>query len=382
VAINNFPGHFILPLLAFLAVSGSVVSCEKSDPSDDGFDLSLRTEASIYSNGQTFVDIKSPGDWTLAIEPQVDWASVGRKSGSGSTNGIALSWKENSDSKSRSLTVVLHGPSASISKTFTQSGKGQDLGIYSDPVKGWMELPAVNDASLYFIHHPMKIGTASTRNYSYNWDTQNLVARWVAYPINKSLRSGSCGRSEQWGLDPRVPSKYQPVLYKAFKGFGERGHQIPSADRQQLAYNIETYYGTNMTPQNGNLNENVWAQLEQYVRDRGDMLDTLYVITGCTVSGSTRKAYDNDGKTVTVPTGYFKALLGYKKAKTIGITARTGGYTAIGFYFANESYSGSYHDKSCTLSELESITGMDFFMNLPSNVKKTVKTTKDDWWTK
>jgi len=372
----------LLPLLALAAFSGSVVSCQKSspDPQPQELTLSLRSSSSTSSAGQTFVDVKAAGAWTLVIDPQIDWATVSQNSGSGNKSGIFLSWDANSESSSRSLTLVLSDGTNSVSQGFTQAGKGQTGEIVPDPVKAWMELPSIKDENLYFIVHPMTIGTVNTRNYSYYWDTANLVARWVAYPLNRTLRSGSCGRSDEWGLDPRVPRKYQPVIYSPFSKNGVRGHQIPSADRQIKTYNVETFYGTNMTPQDYDLNGGVWAQLEQYVRNRGDVLDTLYVVTGCTVKGSTLIAYDNDGKKVTVPTGYFKALLAYKKNKSIGITGRTGGYTGIGFYFENRDYSGSYMNEACTLSELESITGLDFFVNLPSNVKSTVKNTEDQWW--
>ena len=113
-------------------------------------------------------------------------------------------------------------------------------------------------------------------------------------------------------------------------------------------------------------------------------MDTLYVVTGCSVEGSTAYALDNEGKKVTVPTGYYKALLGYKKAGTIGITSQTGGYTGCAFWFDHKAYSGNVMNQSMTIAELEEKTGVDFFVNLPSvidqELARKVETTKDSWW--
>ena len=75
-----------------------------------------------------------------------------------------------------------------------------------------------------------------------------------------------------------------------------------------------------------------------------------------------------EGKAVKVPTAYFKALLGYKKNGTISITASTGGYTGIAFYYPHEAYSGSWQSKAMSIDELEAKVGEDFFVNLPLKI--------------
>lgn len=139
-----------------------------------------------------------------------------------------------------------------------------------------------------------------------------------------------------------------------------------------------------MTPQKGSLNQKGWATLEGAVRDWSRGFDTLYVVTGCVVDEPIGVAYDNDNKAVSVPSAYFKALLGYQKNPTIGTTPTTNGYTAIGFYYPHEGYSGSYMAKSMTIDALEKKVGIDFFVNLPESIGKTladkVESTMDPWW--
>ena len=201
------------------------------------------------------------------------------------------------------------------------------------------------------------------RNYSFLWDRENLVAHWVAYPLNRGLR-GTGSRTDAWGYDPKVPRDEQPELFSGFDGGYQRGHQLPSADRYG-GNNVSTFYFTNMTPQLGSLNTKAWENLEGRVRELSYTSDTLYVVTGCVLEGSTDKAYDNSGKAVTVPSGYFKALLWYNGGSTYSF----GKWTAAAIYCEHRSYGSSLGtDVLMSIDELEEITGIDFFVNLPDRV--------------
>ena len=362
--------------------------------------MRLEAESASCAADSKFVYVTADCSWTLSLEDEytkpISWASLSKSSGQGNATAI-LSIQVNPEKAQRSLVVKLAGSNGKIARaTFTQEAKGDEPVppgptpgpdvITPDPVADWMELPAVPEG-LYFFTHPMTIDGKKLRNYSYVWDVDNMVAHWVAYPLNSRLMSGSCGRSDAWGLDPKLPTKYQPVLYKAYSNTAwARGHQIPSADRQIYEYNVQTFYGVNMTPQNQNFNGGIWGNLEGYVRSRSSSFDTLYVVTGCTLEGSKGKVYDNNGKPVTIPGGYFKALLGYKQSKTIGNTGTQGGYTGIAFFFKNESGYGNkdYMKQSMTISELEGKVGINFFVNLPAAIGQTlsdkVETTSDPWW--
>lgn len=103
------------------------------------------------------------------------------------------------------------------------------------------------------------------------------------------------------------------------------------------------------------------------MRDWAKASDTLYVVTGCIVEGSTQKVYDNVGKAVTVPVAYYKAVLRYKAGSTLGI----GGYMGLGVYLENRNYGQtvfSTGDWAMSIDALEELTGEDFFVNLPAAI--------------
>lgn len=399
-----------LAVLAATAIAAILsVSCKPDEAVNA--DLQLRIGEADYTVGNQFVAVTAESDWTLAIDfhdnaggDATQWAYLDDNSttvisGIGNRKDIVLGWARNLSGDSRSITLKLDCSCKVISRGFTQ--KGIDGSYYpslpseikSDPAHNWMELPATDDKSKIFITHYMQQNGNEVRNYSYYWDTTALVAHWVAYPLNNGL-IGSGSRSEEWGIDPKLPRKYQPVLFSAYNsarygegGWYNRGHQCPSADRLSYEANVQTFYGTNMTPQMSELNAAAWGVLEGMVRTWARQFDTLYVVTGCTVEGSTAFVKDNDGKQVTVPTGYYKALLGYKKNGTIGMTGTTGGYTATAFWFDHKAYSGSSSvvmKQRCTIDQLEQKTGVDFFVNLPARIgdsnAATVESTIDSWW--
>ncbi len=344
------------------------------------------------SAGSQFIRLKANGDWSLKLEFGENispWASIDKSSGVGTTSGIVLSWEENTGDTSRSFSISLINGKESTTVSLIQPalGGGGSGGNNTPPTElkadipgKWLELPATDDPDLYFFTHGTTLKGKQVRNYSFYYDVEARLSPWVAYPLYKSI-IGEGSRTNAWGYDPKIPVRYQQVLFKGYSGRYDRGHQLPSADRLNRNDNISTFYFTNMTPQKGELNQNVWASLEGRVRDWCYQMDTLYVVTGADLRGSTASAYDNDGNEIPVPTGYYKALLGYKKSASFG--QATGGYIGIAFYFEHKSYS-DYMARSMSIDALEDKLGIDFFVNLPSvtdsGTASSVESKVDSWW--
>ena len=359
-------------------------------------------EAGGYSQ---FIYVKASSSWRITItsvdggEP-VDWIIADPSSGSGDMD-VTLKVEENKSEKERSAVITVENSAGKASKTISQKAKGSEVkpdptpsGGNLSPKTGWMELPAIPEGMDAFTHS-MTVGSVSTRNYSFLWDYDNLVAPWVAYPLCKWNIGNNIKRTNAWGLDPLLPEGKQPVLYRGFSkgnnGWYARGHQIPSADRlTSYESNSMTFYGTNMTPQiQDGFNGDIWATLEGKVRSWANSSDTLYVVTGCVIDykdGETVKyALDNNGKKVTVPTAYYKAVLRYMKSSTFGYS----GYSACAVWLDHKVYSSSSISSSYSMSvdDLEKKTGIDFFVNLPAVVGEEMAAkiesedpSKVSWW--
>jgi DNA/RNA endonuclease G (NUC1) len=367
----NFQVERYLKYIEQLAIALSVAaltafSCEKGEDPVAAPELSAPQTEINLKGGSQFISVKASGEWSITVEysgESKDWISVNPSSGTGNSSSIGLKVSECKDRSERSAVLRLTTQNGSASLTLVQKN------IDEAAASGWLELPAVSSTSSVFTH-TMKIGSVTTRNYSYQWDYDNLVADWVAYPLS-AWTIGTGKRTEAWGLDPYIPEESQPVLYSGYgKGSDgikyDRGHQCPSADRLTYNSNVKTFYGTNMTPQLNSFNTQLWSNLESKVRSWANSSDTCYVVTGCVTKGSTVYATDNNGKKVTVPVQYYKAVLRYSKNSTFGYS----GYAGCAILLDHKNYGNIGVSKTMGMSidELEEKLGIDFFVNLPAEI--------------
>ncbi len=353
------------------------------DESDmDTFEVSIKNAKVASGAGQQFVNVKCAGNWTLGLTSEqgtVNWASLSAVSGTGNKSNVILSYQVNSSESSRTLKIILENGSKQVDCNMTQIGVGQrpeedpDNGGNNggsgniDPAEThWMELPALDNPGLVYKFHSFKMGGKTYRNYSYGWSQKDRVSLWVAYPLSKDYE-GSVNRNsaEVWALDPLLGSlSSDPRNIGNYGGPYDRGHQLPFADRKcTLEAAKQTFYGTNMTPQASGLNQHGWASFENTIRGWAGTADTLYVVTGCIVDPAKEYTTDAAGNKMTVPSAYYKAVLKYSKSSTLGQ------WNAAAFYYEHKAYTGSVtRDHAMSIDELEEITGIDFFVNLPTKI--------------
>ena len=360
--------HTVFGAVLLGILSLGLVSCEEEPVVPDP-ELILAREAVSSRKGSQFLEVKAIGKWTVTCD--ADWIRITPDKGRGDSKAVALCYDANTGEGPRQADISLLAEGKTVTVTLHQNDPSDDpepeINGGSSTRKGWMELPETrNDDALNFFWHDMTVGNYSGRNYSFYWDYSKLVAHWVAYPLNSGLRSSGT-RSEAWGLDPLLPASRQPVVTSTFRGGWTRGHQIPSADRLSYNANVQTFYATNMTPQNYNFNGEIWARLEDKVRSWSSRCDTLYVVTGCVVDGNISWTTDIDAKRVAIPNAYFKAVLAYSKG-----TAENGGYRACGVYLEHTTSPsetvGRNHPSVMSVRDLEQKLGYNLFVNLPAAV--------------
>lgn len=377
-----------------LSVASSVLlySCV---PESSNNSVALKKSSGAVGGGSVFMSIISEESWTITIDyegDQKDWITIKPSSGSGNRNSVIVTYTENKAEESRKAAVKVSFSKEIISLPFTQYGTASLLEggpgtilppqdefpqLESDVVPGWMELPAVKPGyGCAWVYHNMTFRGSSFRNYSIYYDASNKMAHWVAYPLNSSL-IGSGGRTDLWEIkDPKIPYSYQPYTERGWGvGSYDRGHMVPSGDRLiNDAANNQTFYPTNVSVQLGrNFNQSIWADLEGRVRSWARSCDTLYVVTGA-VPSENKYITDRAGNRVNVPKAYYKALLQYKSS-----SPASSRYTGIAFYLVHEDYTASggtdpwasvLRDNALSISDLESVLGMNFFINLPEESQR------------
>ena len=350
-------------LAALLAATLTLFSCQGTGPSGESDVIPVMKvprETEAAAGGSQFVKVAAAGQWTMSVD-YIDgdgWIHLSKTTDSGNAS-VDMTIDPNDAETPRKATLVLKTSNHEVSKEITQMGK------VTAATSGWLELPAFEQKDGFFFGtHSMDGGAyvskekSGVRNWSFYYDYAAYVSWWVAYPMNRGLR-GSGSRSDSWqATDPLLPASAVCDVTSTYGGGWTRGHQIPSADRLDYAANVSTFYPTNMTPQDYDLNSGIWAHLEDQVRNWSFSSDTLYVCTGADIRKSTSLSGSNTGHRAKVPTHYYKSLL----------RKRGSDYSAVGYYMPHtSSIAGEdFQDYVYSISELESLTGIDFFVNLPA----------------
>lgn len=234
---------------------------------------------------------------------------------------------------------------------------------------GWLELPTFSeDPEHFFVSHYTDEYWGKQRNYSLYWDMERQIPIWVAYPLNERL-VGKGRRSGAWQYDKFMSSKKQPNLRKTYQEGSVdgyiRGHLCPSNDRMRPGMNEQTFYYTNMAPQDPYLNGGLWAWLEEYVQQLALQAGEAWVVTGCIDTDRSNWVTDVTGKRIAVPEAFFKAVL-LRYPDSAGTGER---YEAHAWVVDNRSYGFSGFEQKAknlevSIDRLESIIGLDLYPNL------------------
>lgn len=326
------------------------------------------------------VAIKSEGDWatfTGGVTTLADSMTTVDKV-------IYIYFDKNSSGVERSAEVsVEFSDGNQFTGYFTQLSYDTSVAMERE----WAELPLCKNENDYIFNtHYGKLGIKdNARNYSYCFDPSVRASLWVAYPLHSSHMSGEGDRDySSFGYDPAVSISDQANLTKSYNGWYDRGHQIPAADRKCSQEMMDqTFYATNMTPQQGNFNQNKWGVLEGRVRNMV-CSDTLYVVTGAYFGGDHDSSIDSQttdrsGNVCPTPTYYYKALLRTKKGNTglrIDEVKDANQVRGIVFWLkhANTGENTSITKTDCiSIAELEAKTGFTFFPMLDDSIEAEVK---------
>lgn len=198
--------------------------------------------------------------------------------------------------------------------------------------------------------------------YTVHFNSEWLIPNWVAYQLTCTEVNGEEERSKSFKPDPDVSGICPTTKDYTNSGY-DRGHMAPAADMKWSEQAMkESFYLTNICPQNHNLNAGDWKTLEEKVRDWACEYGPVYVVCGPIVT-SEHQVIGEVG--VTVPKGFFKALL----------CRKNGQWQAIGFVFDNIAGHKALSSYAKSIDEVEELTGMDFFFLLDDKTENAIEAT-------
>ncbi|MBR5576291.1 MAG: DNA/RNA non-specific endonuclease [Bacteroidaceae bacterium] len=200
--------------------------------------------------------------------------------------------------------------------------------------------------------------------YTVSYNPDLCIPNWVAWELNAEKLVERESRNSKFVPNPKLPED-MAVTTKEYTGSGwDRGHMCPAGDNKYhwRAMN-ESFYMTNICPQNHNLNRGDWKELEEACR-RWAEAEPVYIACGPIMYKTPKYGYIGKKFKIRVPDAFFKVVL-------TGL--QSGKPRAIGFIYKNESGNNKRDKYVNSVDEVERITSMDFFSALPDDVERRVE---------
>lgn len=146
----------------------------------------------------------------------------------------------------------------------------------------------------------------------------------------------------------------------------DRGHMTPAADMKWDAEAMkQSFYMTNICPQNGQLNSNGWSRLEKKVRSWAKRDSALIVITGPIYQSPAPKTIGKEVD-IPVPDAFFKVIYAPRQVR------------AIAFVYPNEGQCNRKLRKYATsVRSVELLTGLNFFAVLDDDLENRIENQND-----
>ena len=253
------------------------------------------------------------------------------------------------------------------------------LWIGGDQLKSWLGMEtdqqkierSVQEADMSGLEIPVinngKQGQILQRTgYTLSYDSKNKTPQWVAWELTKEETKGKEERSTEFYPDPDVIGT-QVVTYDYSHSGYDRGHMAPAGDMKWNKQAMqESFYMSNICPQDHNLNTEDWNDLEMKTREWARQYGKVYVVCGPIYTGK-RNEYIGEHR-VKVPDAFFKVILINNSKKQC----------ALGFLFENEAGENPLEKYLVPVDKIEEITGMDFFSALPDEQENQLEAALTD----
>ena len=193
--------------------------------------------------------------------------------------------------------------------------------------------------------------------YTLSYHAKHKTPQWVAWELTKEETRGNEERTNEFQPDPDVMGAKVVTYDYSHSGY-DRGHMAPAGDMKWSKKAMqESFYMSNICPQDHNLNTEDWNDLENKSREWARRYGKVYIVCGPIYNG-TRNEYIGDHR-VKVPDAFFKVILINHDRKQ----------AALGFYFENKAGERPLSEYLVSVDKLEDMTGLDFFSALPDEIE-------------
>lgn len=225
---------------------------------------------------------------------------------------------------------------------------------------GYSQLPLEYYLPSTSVHGRIIRHTAFTLSYN----ERSRQADWVIYLLTSARAIGQISAASEYRPDPELETgAVQPGDYQG-SGY-ERGQLVPSGDmRWSRTALAESYYMSVVSPMKTAFRKGLWAELETQTRNWAIEYGDIYVVSGPVLKGDLPAA---GGSGIPAPRYFYRVLL----------VARDQGMKGIGFILPANGSKKPLLSYSTSIDSVESVTGINFFPNLPDQAENALEASFD-----
>lgn len=197
--------------------------------------------------------------------------------------------------------------------------------------------------------------------FTVSYNTSTLIPNWVAYELTATEVEGQYPRKGQFGQD--FSFRGRQAMREDYSNSGwDKGHMCPAADLKWSEKTMyESFYLTNICPQNHELNSTDWLTLEKLAREWARKFDRVYIICGPIIGENVYGKIGPQG--VVVPDAFFKAFL----------TVKDNVFNTIAFVMPNGPEHHKVQDYAMSVNDLEQLIGIDLFTSVDDRYEEIVE---------
>lgn len=189
------------------------------------------------------------------------------------------------------------------------------------------------------------------------YDPTRKVPLAVGEHLKPEEFDGSVSRADNFQPDPDLSAGDSAQL-SDFRGSGyARGHMAPAADFTSTEQAMqESFYLSNMVPQDSAMNSGIWSSLENATRACAKTLGDIYILTGPIFEGTPQTVGADN---VAVPSSIYKIVVSGKAARA--------------FIMPNRKLPparSNFTRYEVTVDEVQRATGLNFFPSGGVNLQK------------
>ena len=207
------------------------------------------------------------------------------------------------------------------------------------PLGGDIELPAYSDTEDIVRH----VGYTASYNHT------TLCPDWVAWELTAEEADGQFDGQYSFSRDPDV--QFPKASREDYSNSGwDKGHMAPRADMKWSRKALEeSYYFTNICPQDHDMNSGAWRKIEELTRRLARRYGSVYVVCGPVYDGDEPRRIGP--ACVWVPDCFYKAL-------AINVD---GCWHTVGFWVDNTPQSRSPRTYAVPVDSVEAVIGRNLF---------------------